>query len=214
MVSDAHGMKNNTDFMKKFRNRYFISALTLLFAITGCNSVNDNAKSSQSIEKVEDSGESLYQLEEEWQNQDGDTLQLSKLKGKIPVMSMFFSRCKFSCPRLVADLKKIEKQVPADKTNKVVFVLVSFDSERDTPDKLKEFAKEMKLDDKWLLLHGNPEQVRELSMLLNVKYKKQPDGSFSHSNGITLLDPMGAIATQIEGLGSDSQVIVSRIKDL
>ncbi|HEY0668844.1 MAG TPA: SCO family protein [Sphingobacteriaceae bacterium] len=202
--------------MKRSFNIYLIAVLTifLAFLLSGCNSGNRDEKSSTPKQKVQIADESLYQLEGEWHNQHGDTLQLNKLKGKIPVMTMMFTRCDFSCPRVVADLKKIEKQVPEDKKDQVVFVLVSFDSERDTPDKLKEFAKKMKLNDKWLLLHGDEEQVRELSMLLDVKYKKQPDGSFSHSNGITLLDTGGSIAAHVEGLGVDPKPIVSRFNDL
>lgn len=200
--------------MKRPFNIIAVLPIFLAFSLSGCNSGNPDEKSSTPKQKVKIADESLYQLEGEWHNQNGDTLQLNKLKGKIPVMTMMFTRCDFSCPRVVADLKKIEKQVPADKKDQVVFVLVSFDSERDTPDKLKEFAKKMKLNDKWLLLHGDEEQVRELSMLLDVKYKKQPDGSFSHSNGITLLDTGGSIAAHIEGLGVDPKPIVSRFNDL
>ena len=184
---------------------------TLLLA--ACSS--ENKPSETSAVKVESiSDESIYQLGGEWHNQDGDTLQLTQLNGKIPVVSMIFTRCGFACPRIVADLKKIEKQVPADRKDDVVFVLVSFDSERDHPDALKAFAKQMKLDEKWLLLHGDADQVRELSMLLDVKYKKQPDGSFAHSNGITLLDKRGSIAAHVDGLGSDPEPIVSKLKEL
>lgn len=206
--------------MRERSNIYLLSVL--LFIVTafaaGCNS-DKKAEPEDKINAIETSntetsGESLYQLEGEWHNQNGDTLQLSQLNGKIPVISMIFTRCGFACPRIVADIKKIEKQIPADKKDSVVFVLVSFDSERDHPDKLKEFAKEMELDERWLLLHGGEQEVRELSMLLNVKYKKQPDGSFAHSNGITLLDQNGAIAAHVEGLGTDSEPIVSKLKNL
>lgn len=199
--------------MKKLINTYLLFLLSVFpIAFAGCSS--DKKPVAEAPRHVEIADESLYQLGGEWRTQDGDTLQLSKLKGKIPVVSMIFTRCTFACPRIVADIKRIEKQVPADKKDQVVFVLVSFDSERDSPEKLKAFAKEMKLDDKWILLHGNPEEVRELSMLLDVKYKKQPDGSFSHSNVITLLDQNGSIAAHVEGLGTDPQALVSTLKEL
>ncbi|HEY1025264.1 MAG TPA: SCO family protein [Sphingobacteriaceae bacterium] len=206
--------------MKRYFNIY---KLTILFAFItaftfACNA-DKKAASEETVNAVtvnnkETAGESLYQLEGEWHSQNGDTLQLAELNGKIPVVSMIFTRCGFACPRIVADIKNIEKQIPAEKKDSVVFVLVSFDSERDNPDKLKEFATEMKLDDKWILLHGGEQEVRELSMLLNVKYKKQPDGSFAHSNGITLLDANGAIAAHVEGLGTDPEPIVSKMKEL
>lgn len=188
--------------------------LTLLFSIlltalafSGCNSVTENK------ETVYDS-ESLYQLEGKWVTQNGDTIRLGELQGKIPVMAMVFTHCTFACPKIVDDIKTIKQQVPADKKEKMVYVLITFDTERDTPEKLKQFAKSMQLDDQWLLLHGDEDEVREMSMLLNVKYKKQPNGDFAHSNEITLLDTEGTIVTQVEGLGKDQKPIVDKIKAL
>ena len=99
-------------------------------------------------------------------------------------------------------------------TGAVVFVLVSFDSENDRGPQLQSFVKEMQLDDNWLILHGNTDDVRELSMLLEVKYKKQANGDFTHSSGITLLDTKGAIAAQIDGLGKDPATLIEKVKTL
>lgn len=198
--------------MRQLINIYIFAVVSvLLVTSTACS---PDKKTAGTVIQTNTPDESLYQLPGTWQTQNGDTLHLSKLQGKIPVVSMIFTRCTFACPRIVADLKKIQKQVPAEKKDQVVFVLVSFDSERDNPKKLKAFAEEMKLDNNWILLHGNSEAVREMSMLLDVKYKKQPDGSFSHSNVITLLDTGGSIAAHIEGLGVDPEPLVSRINDL
>ncbi|WP_256013537.1 SCO family protein [Desertivirga xinjiangensis] len=158
--------------------------------------------------------ESVYNLETTWEDQNGDSLQLKELRGKIPVMSMIFTRCAFACPRIIADMKAVASQVPGDKKDKVVFVLVSFDSDHDNAARLKQFASQMQLDDQWVLLHGDPEQVRELSMILNIKYKKQPDGSFSHSNVLSVLGPDGVIEGQSEGLGVNPEMLTSKIEDL
>lgn len=177
--------------------------------LTGCSQ-----KKPGIAAEVELSPESLYQFSGEWHNQEGDTLRLSRFQGKIPVVAMVFTQCTYACGRIVADLRNLEKQVPADKKDQVVFVLVSFDSERDKPARLKAFAQKMKLDDRWVLLHGDEETVRELSMLLNVKYKKQPNGDFAHTNVITLLNPGGAIAARTEGLGVNIQPLLEKIKSL
>ena len=192
--------------------------LTLLFsilfsviALSGCNSGKENKEISENI--IYDS-ESLYQLDGEWITHKGDTIRLGKLQGKIPVVSMVFTSCTFACPRIVDDIKTIKQQVPADKKDKMVYVLITFDTERDTPERLKEFAKTMQLDDQWLLLHGDEDEVREMSMLLNVKYKKQSNGDFGHSNEITLLDTEGTMVTQVEGLGKNQKPIIDKIKAL
>jgi len=66
----------------------------------------------------------------------------------------------------------------------------------------------------WVLLHGDEEGIRDLAMVLNVKYKKQPDGSFTHSNMITMLDRNGVIRAQSEGLGADPAPILTGINNL
>lgn len=196
---------------------YLVVSLSGIFAgafLTGCDTSVKQSNQTQTKAVDETDDESLYQASGTWDNQYGDTLLLSKLTGKIPVIAMIFTRCTFACPRIVADLKAIEKQVPDNKKDQVVFVLVSFDADRDHTPQLKAFAKKKELDDNWLVLHGNDEDVRQLSMLLEVKYKKQPNGDFTHSNGITLLDTHGAIAAQIEGLGADARQMIEKIKAL
>jgi protein SCO1 len=197
----------------------FISYLLLLLAASflglllgGCSQKPESARAAMPGPQL--NAQSIYQSTGEWHNQHGDTLRLSAFKGKIPVVAMVFTRCTFACSRIVADIQNIEKQLPRDKTDQVVFVLVSFDSQRDQPARLKAFASQMQLDDRWVLLHGNEEEVRELSMLLDVKYKKQPNGDFAHSNGITLLNSQGAIVTRIEGLGVNPRPLLEEMKSL
>jgi protein SCO1 len=191
----------------------FLLATSLLsLLLGGCSQKPESARAQASDPQV--NAPSIYQSTGEWHNQHGDTLRLSSLEGKIPVMAMVFTQCTYACSRIVADIKNMEKQIPRDKKDKVVFVLVSFDSERDQPARLKAFASQMQLNDNWVLLHGNEEEVRELSMLLEVKYKKQPNGDFAHSNGITLLNRQGAIVTRVEGLGVNARPLLDELSRL
>lgn len=194
---------------------YYLIILTCIVSVSlaSCNAKNEQASSiNESAEVLDD--ESIYQIPGEWRDQNNEHFQLTNLNGKIPVVSMIFTHCGYACPRIVADMKNIEEQVPQDKRSEVVFVLVTFDTERDHPDRLKSFAKEMALGDNWILLHGNDEEVRTLSMLLDIKYKKQPNGDFAHSNSITLLDKKGVILSKVEGLGNNPQPILNKLQSL
>lgn len=200
----------------KINSFIYKSLLIPIFAmicLASCNSKNEKVTRTEAEAEILDD-ESIYQIPGEWRNQDNVDFQLTDLNGKIPVVSMVFTHCGYACPRLVADMKSIEEQVPEDKKDEVVFVLITFDTERDQPDRLKSFAKEMALGDNWILLHGNDEEVRTLSMLLNIKYKKQPNGDFAHSNSITLLNKKGVIISQVEGLGSNPQPILNKLQTL
>lgn len=194
--------------------KYFniLAGFFIVAALANCNSVGERQQEMEEVQ-VNDS-ESLYQMDGKWTTQNGETFQLSELKGKIPVVAMVFTSCTYACPKIIADIQTVKRQVPADKKEKMVYVLISFDTERDTPERLKEFAISQQLDDQWILLHGDEDEVREMSMLLNVKYKKQPNGDFAHSNEVTLLDTQGTIVAQVEGLGKDQKPIVDKIKTL
>ena len=184
-----------------------------VYACTRTEKPSVEANTSEKSEHAQGT-ESVYQSSARWDDQEGDTLKLSHLSGKIPVVAMVFTRCTFSCPKTVADLKAIEKLLPPDQKDKVVFVLVSFDSDKDHTLQLKAFFKEMQLNKNWMVLHGDPDDVRELSMLLDLKYNKQPNGDFTHSTGITVLDTKGVIAAQREGLGKDPNEIIKVIQSL
>lgn len=145
---------------------------------------------------------SLYQVESTWVNQDADTLRLGDLRGRVIVLAMTYTHCEFSCPLIVADMKSIIDEVPADEKTRVGLVLLSIDPDRDTPEVMKTFAATKGLSpDQWTLLRGEADDVMEMAALLGMRYKKMPDGEFAHSNIITLLSLRGEIVYQQKGLG-------------
>ena len=162
---------------------------------------------------VVDSG-SIFLLKGTWTDQNGKMLELSDLRGKAQLVSMIFTSCSYACPRIVADIKDIEQKLSEVEKEKMDYLLISFDTERDTPAKLKAFEREMNLNKHWRLLRGSEEQVRELSLLLDVKYEKQTDGSFAHSNVITILNSAGVRIYRQEGLGVDNNEAVEVIGSL
>ncbi len=171
----------------------------------------DSFQVQASKEKMRE--KSIFQLTDSFQTQDGNNFNLALLNGKPTVIAMIFTHCTYACPRITADVKNIEDSLKA-AAQKVNFVLISFDTKRDTPARLKAFANEMNLNKDWVLLHGNDEAVRTLSVLLNVQYEKDSDGNFSHSNLVSVLDKFGVLQFQKEGLGEDHVETVKTIKKL
>lgn len=158
---------------------------------------------------------SIYNLPSHWTTQDGKDVELKDLQGKVLAMVMIYTSCKAACPRLVADMRNIEKQVPEDKKDDVRYVFISIDPETDTPERLKEFAKENKMDDeKWIFLRGTEEDTREFAAVLAVNYKQISPIDFSHSNIISVFDQQGELVHQQEGLGVDNKETVQAIIDL
>jgi protein SCO1/2 len=143
----------------------------------------------------------LYQLDSPWLTAAGQRLQLGELRGKARVVVMHYTACEYACPLLISLVQNIEKALAPDVLGKVGFVFVTFDPERDTPAVLKTFSDKMHLDlQRWTLLHGQPDDVLELAVLLGVKYKKDQSGGLAHSNVITVLNAAGEIVYRHTGL--------------
>lgn len=158
---------------------------------------------------------SIYNLPSKWTNQNNEEIQLKTLQGDVLVMVMIYTSCKTACPRLVADMRGIEEQIPADKKDEVTLVFVSIDPETDTPQRLKEFARENQMDsEKWVFLRGSEADTREFSAVLAVNYKRISPMDFSHSNIISVFDRKGELAYQQEGLGINNAETVSKIMEL
>lgn len=147
------------------------------------------------------SDRSVYQLGATWTNDANEPVTLASLRGRPVLLTMFFASCSYACPILVEDLRRIREGLPPEIRETAQLVLVSFDSERDTPAALRAFRERMRLDAaNWVLLHGQPDDVQELAMLLGVKYKKDARGEYAHSNLITVLNADGEIVHQKNGL--------------
>ena len=155
---------------------------------------------------------SIYNLPSTWTTQDGEDIELQELRGKVLVMVMVYTSCKAACPRLVADMRNIEKQLPEKDLDKVQFIMVSIDPATDTPERLKEFSKENLMEDEhWMFLRGTEEATREFATVLAVSYKKISPIDFSHSNIISVFDENGVLVHQREGLGVDNTETVAAI---
>jgi protein SCO1 len=158
---------------------------------------------------------SLYQLESIWTTDEGKQIRLDKLGGRVQVVAMFFASCRYACPIIVNDMKRIEAALPSGLRARVGFTLVTFDSKRDTPAALAEYRRTRDLAaDRWTLLWGQPDDVLEFAQLLGVRYKEDATGQFTHSNVITLLNAQGEIVHQQTGLNQDIRETVRVIEQL
>ncbi len=164
--------------------------------------VNDDESSTLS-------GNSIYQLESDWKNQNGKTLNLSELRGKVQIVAMFYSHCTYACPLTINDMKTIESKLPRELNGKVGFVLVSIDPKRDTPAALKTLADQQQLDgNEWTLLTGTDDDIRALAAVLGVEYRKKSNGDFLHSSQIAVLDRNGEIVYRHIGLNQPTEDVV------
>lgn len=188
-----------------------ISAVLSCIIWYSCGNSTHNEALINSTENTK-LGESIFQLSSQWHTEEGKKINLKDLKGKVLVIVMIYTSCKVACPRLVADMQNIAKQIPEEKKKDIQYILISIDPTHDTPEKLKEFAIKNYMDsEEWTFLQGNENSVREFANVLAVKYKQIDPTDFSHSNIISVFNQQGVMVHQQEGLGLDNKETVEKI---
>lgn len=160
------------------------------------------------------SDRSLYQIPGTWTDQDGKAVELSALRGDPVVLVLFYGTCDSVCPTVVRGVKKLEDLLsPADRA-RTHFVLVTIDPGVDSPDKLRTYAEENGLGERWRLLNGGADQVRVLANALDIKYRAKGTGQYSHTVRITLLDREGVAVDRADGVDPPLEPLASRIASL
>jgi protein SCO1/2 len=138
-------------------------------------------------------------------------MKLSGLRGKVQVMTMGFTRCKFACPRILSDMQRIERELGAD-ADKVGFVFLSIDPLNDTPTQMSSILRERQMNTAhWTFLTATDDLVRQAAVALDFKYQVV-DGFFAHSNLIVVLDENGRVIHREESLDADIQPVVEAVK--
>lgn len=157
------------------------------------------------------SGNSLYQLESDWLDQDGAVQPLRALAGRPVVAAMIYTSCEFACPLIVRDMLAIQHAL--GDGNAAQFVLFSFDPQRDTPAAMRAYAAKKSLPaPRWRLLASDDDATRELAVALGVRYQPVGGGDFAHSNIVFVLDCGGEVTHRQEGLGLPPAAAVTAIR--
>ncbi len=144
-------------------------------------------------------------------------------KGRITVVSFFFTRCSGICPTITNNLGFVQKRFESD--GKVQILSFSATPDLDSPPVLKEYAAKRKIRyDKWRLLTGDQKQIYTLARdSFNAdtpspkenSRKKLTESDFLHSDHVYLLDGNlrlrgiynGKMRSSIEELNSDIEVL-------
>jgi len=148
-------------------------------------------------------GASIYQLDAELTDQNGRRSRFADGAGSVRLVSMFYASCKYVCPMIVDQLKRIEHELDDGQQQRLRVSMISFDARHDSPEVLSKLATERHIDgERWSLMQPRPADVRPISALLGIQYRELPDGGFNHSSVISLIDADGRILARTDQLGA------------
>jgi protein SCO1/2 len=125
-------------------------------------------------------------------DQFGEPIQLSDLAGKPTLLTFGFTHCPDICPITLGEMRNIHELLGAE-AEKLNFVFISVDGERDTPDMLRDYFELLQVDNFLVGMTGTPEAVRELGTEYGVEFfysETDENGNYdvSHTAGMFLLD--------------------------
>ncbi len=145
-------------------------------------------------------------------DQDGRTRSLAEFRGSAFIASLVYTRCPSVCPRIVAELKRLERAVPPPHAPR--FILFSLDPANDTPDVLRAFAAEHALERAhWTLLAPDTSMLGSLAGALGVAWRTE-GGGIAHSAVIAVADSAGSVRHRRIGLDVDVAALAAAWREV
>ena len=129
------------------------------------------------------------------QTANNQTFRLSDVKGKITLLFFGYTSCPDVCPITLANFKQVHERL-GDDAQKITFVMITADPERDTPEKVSAYVT--RFNPEFVGLSGSLADLEATWKELGVSVEKQDTGSaagylVSHTASVYVLDPNGSL---------------------
>ncbi|MEJ5200904.1 MAG: SCO family protein [Anaerolineales bacterium] len=129
------------------------------------------------------------------QTANEEVFRLSEQKGKIVLLFFGYTSCPDVCPVTLATFKQVNDNLGED-AQKVRFVMITADPDRDTPDKVAEYAA--RFNPEFMGLSGDMTALASIWKELGVFVEKQESDSaagylVSHTASVYVLNQSGSL---------------------
>ncbi len=214
-------MKSNSKKIAVFLVIFFI-ALATVFAFY-YNSLSKDMKKAPALAFL---GDDVHKVRDfSFVNQDGDTINLEKVKGKILVIEYFFTTCQGICPIMNEHMADVYQTFKND--DDIVILSHTVDPKRDSVAAMKEYARRFDADSKtWMFLTGDKKALYDqarYSYLVTAADSSKTDiaSDFIHTENFVLVDKNGRVRAHADKDGkvypydgTDKKDVEQMIKDI
>lgn len=149
-------------------------------------------------------------------DQEGEVFNQEQVQGKVWVTNFIFTSCATECPLISRRMQEIQKAFQFD--DRVQLVSISVDPRTDSPERLKNYAKEFEAGPRWSYVTGEEAEVERLS---SKGFKVNTPGALAkatsaprtrqllHSQKIAVVDQLGVVRFYANGMNpkASKQVI-------
>ncbi|MCK5092567.1 MAG: SCO family protein [Gammaproteobacteria bacterium] len=146
---------------------------------------------------------------------NGKGVTMHDFLGKPLIISMVYTSCYQICPMTTRHLSKVvDKARETLGKDSFSVAVIGFDTQFDTPQKMKYFAEQQGVDKKgWHALSADADTIEALTKELGFVYFGSPNG-FDHVVQATVIDEKGQIYRQVYGESFDTQLLLEPMLDL
>jgi protein SCO1/2 len=146
---------------------------------------------------------------------EGQSFELNSLRGKPLVVSMIYTSCHHVCPTITKNLANaVDIASEALGSEEYAVLTVGFDWAVDTPDRMRLYASERRIDEpNWHFVAGDATSIENLAKDLGFLFYPSAKG-FDHLTQTTVLDADGKVYRQIYGVDIDPPSLVEPLKEL
>jgi protein SCO1 len=146
-------------------------------------------------------------------DQNGNTVELSSLKGKPMVVDFIYTSCPGPCLMETAKFANVALRLGNDLGSKVTLVSITVDPEHDGPKQLLDYSRQQGADEKgWYFLTGGPGDIDQALAGFKLSRQVEPDGSVDHLVNMVLVGPDGRMVREYNGQIVKAQDIVDDVK--
>jgi protein SCO1 len=141
--------------------------------------------------------------------QDGSTLRLGSLRGRVVLINFIYTRCPMpeACPRLSANFAYLQRLFGS----RIDLISITLDPKWDEPPVLEAYARRWAADTRtWRFATGRPEEIRRVAEEFGVRYWAEED-ALAHSSSVGIITPDGKLAARVDGTGYPVRELVDLV---
>src|SRR6202050_4924151 len=133
-------------------------------------------------------------------DQNGNTVELSSLKGKPMLVDFIYTSCPGPCLMETAKFANVALRLGNDLGSKVTLVSITVDPEHDGPKQLLNYSRQQGEAGKgWYFLTGGPGDIDQALAGFKLSRQIEPDGSVGHLVDMILVGPDGRLVRGSNG---------------
>lgn len=146
----------------------------------------------------------------------GEMLSLTDWRGRYVLLFFGFTHCPDVCPLTLAEFKRV-KTILGNTAQHVVFLFISVDSPRDTPEVLADYLA--RFDTEFIGMAGDDETLQQIGPQYNLFYElpanvdSQANYAVDHTGRSYVIDPVGQLRISY-AYGTEAEIIAAGIQEL